>query len=140
MRSLQRAVQPQADPSDVLTGVPARAQQADAKGALLGVVRRQPVGGDRESGGKAPTEARWELSDHSVIRYRQRCPGKRDVSLAQAVAELTDLSAKAHFVKTLDSGLELWRCGKPWRLRFRVERGAAERPRLVTVLRGCDRA
>jgi hypothetical protein len=104
------------------------------------VVRRSPVGGDRESGGAQTAEARWEISDHSVIRYRQRCPGKRAVSLAQAVTELTELSTKAHYVKTLESGLELWRCGKPWRLRFRVERGLPGKPRLVTVLRGCDRA
>lgn len=136
MRNLHAAVQSQADPSDVRPGVPARAQPAGAKGALLGVVRRAPVGGDC-AGDSAQAPPRWEISDHAVYRYRQRCPGKRAVSLAQAVSELTELSARAHFVKRLQGNLELWRGGLPWRLRYRVERDGVNL-RLVTVLRGCD--
>lgn len=138
MRRLHVAVQSQADSGDVLGGVPERARAPLTATTVPGVVRVAPERGDRESGSATAPEARWELSDHAVFRYRQRCPGKRDVSLAQAIAELTELSARAHYVKTLESGLELWRCGKPWRLRFRVERGLSGKPRLVTVLRGCD--
>ena len=80
---------------------------------------------------------RWTVSEHAAKRYRDRCPGKRGISIEQAVTDLRELSARAHYVKTLDSGLELWRGGKPWRLRYRVER-LADGLRLVTVLRGCD--
>lgn len=133
MRSLRAPVQPQADPSDVLGEVPASPRATHAATPILGVVRRAPKRGDSQSG--APS--RWAISDHAVDRYRKRCPGKHGISLEEAVTELRDLSAGAHYVKTLESGLELWRGGKPWRLRYRVER-CHNGIRLVTVLRGCD--
>ncbi len=133
MRSLPVAVQPQADPSDVLSSVPSGTRAPAAERALRPVVQEEQEQRDRESGGAAP----WEISDHAVYRYRERCPGKRDVSLAQAVKELTELATRAHFVKVLPSGLDLWRGGRPHRLRYRVERTESGL-RLVTVLRGCD--
>jgi hypothetical protein len=54
------------------------------------------------------------------------------------------MTADAHFVKTLSSGLELWRGpkrgpdGRVRRLRFRVRRNGA-RLELVTVLGAFDR-
>lgn len=137
MRSLRPAVQSPPTASDDMRGPGVPCGEPTAH---QGVVRRQARGAGQESSAVCavvPGSARWKITDHAVHRYRQRCPGKRNVSLAGAVSELTELSAKAHYVKTLESGLELWRCGKPWRLRFRVLRSSGPL-QLVTVLRGCD--
>lgn len=45
---------------------------------------------------------------------------------------------RAHRVKTLDTGLELWRGPKPYRLRMKVASGGGWLPQVVTVLRGYD--
>jgi hypothetical protein len=55
------------------------------------------------------------------------------VSAAKARADLLWILERAHFVKKLPSGLELWRGPKPLRLRLRVDGRA-----LVTVIEDCD--
>jgi len=139
MRNLRSSVQSQARAPDNMRGasVPDKKSTANKGGLRLASRSAGPKPGEVCALVSSP--ARWEITDHAVARYRQRCPGKRAVSLAQAVSELTELSVKAHFVKMLESGLELWRGGKPWRLRFRVSRSVPGLPQLVTVLAGCDR-
>lgn len=79
---------------------------------------------------------RWFITPHAVMQYRVRVSGKEETSFERARAELMALSARAHFVRRLDSGAELWRAPKPLRLRFVVARAFAGLPQLVTVLRG----
>lgn len=81
---------------------------------------------------------RWWISPHAVRRYRERAPGKRLLTYEQALAEIITESERAHFVRDNGDGTEQWRGAKPHRLRFRVARGNAGKPQLVTVLRGCD--
>ena len=90
---------------------------------------------DSESSAKG----RWFITPHGVRRYIERCPGARRLTYEQALGRLIDESTKAHFVKARrNEGEELWRGGKPHRLRFVVCRANAGLPQLVTVLRGCD--
>lgn len=85
------------------------------------------------------TRGRWWISPHAVRRYIERCPGARRLSYGEALERLIAASETAHFVKTRrNSGEELWRGPKPYRLRFVVCRANAGLPQLVTVLRGCD--
>lgn len=82
---------------------------------------------------------RWFCTPHAVRRYIERCPGARRLTYEQALRRLIVDSEKAHLVKARrNPGEELWRGGKPHRLRFVVARGNAGLPQLVTVLRGCD--
>lgn len=82
---------------------------------------------------------RWWITPHAVRRYIERCPGARRLSFEQALERLIVASEAAHLVKARrNPGEELWRGGKPHRLRFIVARGNHGLPQLVTVLRGCD--
>lgn len=79
---------------------------------------------------------RWFISPHAVRRYQRRvAPG---LSYEQALADLVRLSTDAHHVRTLATGLDLWRGPKPQRLRCYVGQGTGALPVLVTVLAGCD--
>lgn len=73
----------------------------------------------------------WSVTPHAVTRYVQRV--RHGVSAAKARADLLWMMERAHFVKTLPSGLELWRGPKPLRLRLRVAGRS-----LVTVIEDCD--
>lgn len=85
------------------------------------------------------SRGRWFITPHAVRRYIERCPGARPLTYEQALARLIRESEKAHMVKARrNPGEELWRGGKPHRLRFVVARGNGGMPQLVTVLRGCD--
>lgn len=95
----------------------------------------------------APVEAtpcaggrgRWFITPHAVRRYIERCPGARQISYEEALERLISASETAHFVKARrNPGEELWRGGKPDRLRFVIARVHGGLPQLVTVLRGCD--
>jgi hypothetical protein len=79
---------------------------------------------------------RWFITPHAVDQYRRRV---HQCSHDEARDDLIALSARAHFVKPLHSGCELWRTGKPHRLRLIVGPGEGDMPALVTVLAGCDR-
>jgi hypothetical protein len=84
---------------------------------------------------------RWFITPHAVRRYIERCPGARLLTYEQALEMLIDESERAHRVKIRrNAGEELWRGGKPWRLRYvvRVDVPAGTLPQLLTVLRGCD--
>lgn len=82
---------------------------------------------------------RWFITPHAVRRYIERCPGARRLTYEQAFGQLISESELAHLVKARrNPGEELWRGGKPHRLRFVVARGNGGLPQLVTVLRGCD--
>ncbi len=104
------------------------AREGHAEGAFRGVVRGKPSAGDR-SRGAAPQS--WQISDHAVARYIGRVMRGRPV--AEARADLLWMLERAHFVKALPSGLELWRGPKPLRLRMRIDGKL-----LVTVLTDCD--
>ncbi len=80
---------------------------------------------------------RWFVTPHAVQQYRERMLGGR-MSYEVALGELVSLSTRAHFVRHLESGAELWRGPKPARVRMIVMRGFAGLPQLVTVLRGWD--
>lgn len=81
----------------------------------------------------------WFVTPHAVQRYRDRV---HDVSHEEALGALVDIAARAHYVRDLPSGMELWRGPRPLRLRLRVARSTApgELPQLLTVLAGCDAA
>jgi hypothetical protein len=125
---MRRAIQPQADPSHVLADMPKGARATRAEGAIRVVVREQQGERDRSGRGEAPS---WEVSDHAVARYIGRVMRGRPV--AEARADLLWMLERAHFVKALPSGLELWRGPKPLRLRMRIDGKL-----LVTVLTDCD--
>jgi hypothetical protein len=71
------------------------------------------------------------------------CHGERgfhveSVSYEMALAALIRLADKAHLVKILNPGVELWRTGRPLRLRLYVSHRLPGLPQLVTVLRRSD--
>lgn len=79
---------------------------------------------------------RWFITPHAVKRYQRRCGGPPRYE--DALSELIKLSDEAHFVKDKDLGIELWRTGKPLRMRMYVSIRGEGLPQLVTVLRGSD--
>ena len=81
----------------------------------------------------------WFMTPHAVERFRNRAGWQRASDYESALAALIDESRGAHFVKTLDTGAELWRGPKPRRLRFIVGAGDGALPALVTVLGSYDR-
>jgi hypothetical protein len=102
--------------------------EAEAAGEVPALVR-EPEG----------ARGRWFITPHAVRRYIERCPGAGCLSYERALERLIDESERAHFVKDRRNPEEqLWRCGKPWRLRFVVADRGHGKPVLVTVLRGCD--
>jgi hypothetical protein len=83
-----------------------------------------------------PAVGRFFITPHAVRRYQERTPSaSRDFDVA--LGELIRLAENAHFVKRVGD-FELWRTGKPTRLRLRVMRGNAGLPQVVTVVRGHD--
>ena len=78
----------------------------------------------------------WFITPHAVRRYIERIAPH--LSYGQALAELISESERAHFVRA-DETCEQWRGAKPRRLRFRVARGEAGLPQLVTVLPSHDK-
>lgn len=79
------------------------------------------------------------VTPHAVERYRERIPGKRRLSYEEALGELINLLAKAHFVRAEADGTELWRVGRPNRLRFKVSRESHGLPQVLTVMMPFDR-
>lgn len=77
---------------------------------------------------------RWFITPHAVRQYQRRYGG--DTRYEQALAELIRISDLAHFVKNIHNGVELWRVGKPLRMRMIVSSRFQGRPQLVTVLKG----
>lgn len=78
------------------------------------------------------------VTPHAVERYRERIPGKARLSYERARDELVELTRKAHFVRHQRDGSELWRVGKPTRLRMRVVRSGPGLPQVTTVLPAFD--
>lgn len=78
------------------------------------------------------------VTPHAVDRYRERVPGKRRLSYEQALSELVDLLRGAKFVSIREDGTELWRVGKPTRLRFRVGRSGPGLPQVMSVMMPFD--
>lgn len=81
-------------------------------------------------------EGEWFFTPHAVARYMERvhCPSWDD-----AYRALIQESRKAHYVKTKPNGVELWRGGRPLRMRYLVAKtGQGRLPVLLTVLRGHD--
>ena len=74
------------------------------------------------------------VTPHAIERYRERVPGKARLSYEQALGELVKLLRTAHFVSLSGDGTELWRVGRPTRLRFRVGRAAPGLPQVLTVM------
>lgn len=79
---------------------------------------------------------RWFITPHAIRRYQCRYRG--NIRYNQALSELIKLSEVAHFVKTINSGVELWRTGKPHRMRMIVSTRLPGQGQLVTVLKGSD--
>lgn len=105
------------------------------------VVRKEqgPPQGERGS-----AKGRWFITSHSIERFRERVAGKR-LSYEQALGALIRIAESAHRVmtpsgpKTTKHGFEVWRSGKPWRLRLWVSRAREGKPQLVTVLTAFDK-
>jgi hypothetical protein len=81
---------------------------------------------------------RWFVTPHAVDAYRERT-GRRRMSYETALGEIVSDSERAHQVKTLRSGAQLWRGPKPRRLRYIVMDDSPGLPVLVTVLGAFDR-
>jgi hypothetical protein len=64
------------------------------------------------------------------MRYSERVGAS---TYEAALAALITESERAHFVKRLATGAELWRGPSPLRLRFIVGPGRGAKPALVTV-------
>lgn len=62
---------------------------------------------------------RWWVTPHAVARFQERVSR---MPTDRVRRELVEECQRAHFVKVLACGLELWRGGKPRRLRLRVSR------------------
>lgn len=88
---------------------------------------------------KFGASGRWFITPHAVEQFRERAAWQRANDYETALVELIDESRAAHFVKVLDSGLELWRGPKPRRMRYLVGPGEGDMPALVTVLFAFDR-
>jgi hypothetical protein len=88
---------------------------------------------------KEGAAGRWFVTPHAARQFRDRAGWQRADDYESALVELIDESRAAHFVKVLDSGLELWRGPKPRRLRYIVGPGEGNLPALVTVLRSHDK-
>ena len=80
---------------------------------------------------------RWFITPHAIQAYQRRV---RKCSREAALSDLVRLSRRARYVRELVGGAELWRTGKPERVRFVVGAGDGELPALVTVLTGGYRA
>lgn len=76
------------------------------------------------------------MTPHAVRRYQERVEA---VPYELALARLIDEMDRAHLVREIGPGVELWRGGRPRQLRFRVSRRGHGLPQLVTVLRAHDR-
>jgi len=76
----------------------------------------------------------WFITPHAVRRYVKRFAPR--CTYEEALSALIRESAKARRVKTLPTGLVLYRGPKPRRLRFFLQEGveAPALPILVTVL------
>lgn len=80
-------------------------------------------------------KGRFFITPHAVRQYIARV---RDLSFERALGRLIDQCERAHFVKRLDSGAELWRMPRPERARFVVSREHDGAPQVVTVLKPFD--
>ncbi len=80
---------------------------------------------------------RFFITPHAVKRFIEKCGGAMDYN--DALADLIELSGRAHKVKCLHEGIELWRTGRPGRLRMVVSTRNAGLPQLVTVLNCHDK-
>lgn len=74
------------------------------------------------------------ITPHAVKRYQERCCGVCDYNVA--LGELIKITSSAHFVKKTNDDFEVWRTGKPLRMRFIVSRKNRGLPQVVTVLNG----
>ena len=107
-----------ASPSAACVGAPLESVRAE---------RSAPRGGHIE----ATSASVVRITTHAVARFRQRI--RPNLSESEARHFLANECARAHRVKTLASGVELWRGPKPLRLRLRIHHGA-----LITVLPSSD--
>jgi hypothetical protein len=79
---------------------------------------------------------RFFVTPHAVRRFQERYLDSSG-TFSVALSELIELCETAHYVKTVGD-YELWRTGKPSRIRLRIMRGNAGLPQVVTVVRGHD--
>jgi hypothetical protein len=77
------------------------------------------------------------VTPHAIERYRTRIRPRDRLTYREALEALTALSERAHKLMDRDNGTELWRTGRPERLRLVVgpgEWGPEGKPALLTVL------
>lgn len=82
-----------------------------------------------------PIEGPWFITRAALEDYA-RLRGKSQADALELRPALMEEIARAHYVKQLADGSELWRGGKPLRLRFSVRTGAGvggAAPQLVRV-------
>ena len=83
-----------------------------------------------------PAQGKFFFTPHSVNQYRARV--HRGISYERALRELVQESARSHFVKLYNGGVEYWRGPRPMRLRFLVDSSGSGLPAVVTVLPAAD--
>ena len=79
------------------------------------------------------------ITPHAVRRFMER-GYLRGATYEAALAEMIKLADRAHYVKPLRDGVELWRTGAPGRWRLRIGRGNSGLPQVLTIMQGHDRA
>lgn len=73
------------------------------------------------------------VTPHAVRQYRARYRWREGLSFGQAMGDLIKLCDRARYVKDLESGAQLWKTGRPEKMRF-VVREMPQGPAVVTVL------
>lgn len=77
---------------------------------------------------------RFFVTPHAVRQFRSRYRWRGDVSFEQAQGELIRLIESARYIKPTHNGAELWKTGRPERLRLIVDPTTKPLPAVVTVL------
>lgn len=87
---------------------------------------------------KTGAAGRWFVTPHALDRYREHV--RSDSPGGALLRRLLTEAEKAHFVKALDNGPQLWRGPPPRRLRFIVSVCSdGTLPSLITVRGAFDR-
>lgn len=86
--------------------------------------------------GAAPgATGRWFMTPHAVRAFMARAAGASRMTYEQALGEMIREAERAHFIKALDTGPQLWRGPGPRRMRYIVTVCShGDLPACVTVL------
>jgi len=82
-------------------------------------------------------DGKFFITPHAVRQYMSRYSRTEEYNIA--LTELIRLSNKSRFIKNLYDGIELWRTGKPLRMRMIVSSRFPGKKQIITILKGCDK-